>query len=322
MFNFKDIIGESESISRVREIGFKACDTNSPVLVYGETGTGKELIVQAIHQESKRKNKSFIPQNCAAIPENLLESIFFGISKGSFTGAESKVGLFELAEGGTLYLDELNSMPLNFQGKLLRVLQDGEIRKVGETTSRKVDVRIIASLNENPEELVEEGRLRKDLYYRLNVVRINLPSLNERKEDIPLLINHFIENMNEKFESEVEGIEEEALKALILKDYEGNIRELEHIIEGVFNLRNKGLINLKDLNFKTNEDFGYNKKSLQLMSLRDKLEFQEKKYIKEAIIITEYNISKAAKLLDLPRQTLQYKIKKFNMEDLIKNKSK
>jgi len=320
MYNFKDIIGESENISRVREIGLRACDTNSPVLVYGETGTGKELIVQAIHQGSKRRNKSFIPQNCAAIPENLLESIFFGVSKGSFTGAESKVGLFELAEGGTLYLDELNSMPIKFQGKLLRVLQDGEIRRVGDTTSRKVDVRIIASLNENPEELVEEGRLRKDLYYRLNVVRINLPLLDERKEDIPLLVNYFIEKMNKKFNSKVDGIEEDALSALILHDYEGNIRELEHIIEGALNSRDNGLINLKDFNLKTNENLGYNKKSMELMSLRDKLEYQEKKYIKEAVIISQYNISKAAKLLDIPRQTLQYKMKKYNLEGLIKSK--
>lgn len=307
MYTFDDIVGESKSIKRVKELAKKACNTTSPVLIYGDTGTGKELIVQAIHEGSSRRNKSFIPQNCAAIPENLLESIFFGVSKGSFTGAESKLGLFELADGGTLYLDELNSMPINFQGKLLRVLQDGEIRRVGDTVSKRVDVRIITSLNENPEELVDCGKLRRDLYYRLNVLRIDLPQLNERKEDIPKLVSHFIEKLNNGFNKIITGIREDALKALIAHDYEGNVRELEHILEGAFNLRNEGYIELEDLCLRV--DSG----SFMSWSLKDKLEYYEKKYIKEAIIMSGYNISKAAKILDIPRQTLQYKIKKYEI---------
>jgi len=307
MYTFDDIVGDSKSIKRVKELGKKACNTASPVLIYGDTGTGKELIVQAIHEGSSRRNKSFIPQNCAAIPENLLESIFFGVSKGSFTGAESKLGLFELADGGTLYLDELNSMPIKFQGKLLRVLQDGEIRRVGDTVSKKVDVRIVASLNENPEELVGGEKLRRDLYYRLNVLRINLPQLNERKEDIPKLVSHFIEKFNNRFNKIITGIKEDALKALIAHDYEGNVRELEHILEGAFNLRNEGYIELEDLCLRM--DTG----SFMCWSLKDKLEYYEKKYIKEAVIMSGYNISKAAKILDIPRQTLQYKIKKYEI---------
>jgi transcriptional regulator with PAS, ATPase and Fis domain len=316
MFSFNDIVGESEEIKKVKDIGRKACSSNSPVLIYGDTGTGKELVVQAMHEGSQRRDRNFVPQNCAAIPENLLESIFFGVSRGGFTGAEAAVGLFELAHGGTLYLDELNSMPLNFQGKFLRVLQDGEFRRVGEAKSRKVDVRVIASLNENPEDLVTSGRLRKDLYYRLNVVRINLPPLNHRKEDISLLTRHFINKLNNKFNVKVKGIEEEALNMLILHDYEGNIRELEHLIEGAFNLRTEGNITLEDLNLKGSVTAKKKNKGINMLSLKEELEFQEKKYIKEAVIMSQYNISKAAKLLDIPRQTLQYKMKKYNIENL------
>ena len=191
-YDFIDIIGKNVKILNAKEKASKASLTSSPVLIYGETGTGKELFVQAIHYNSYRKNKPFIAQNCAAIPPNLLEGILFGTIKGSFTGAENREGLFELANGGTLYLDELNSMPLELQPKLLRVLQEGTIRRVGDTNQRNVDVRVIASVNELPEKILEEGSIRKDLYYRLNVVRINIPPLRERKEDIPLLVKYFI----------------------------------------------------------------------------------------------------------------------------------
>ncbi|MEG0774412.1 sigma 54-interacting transcriptional regulator [Clostridium sp.] len=308
MYSFQDIIGNSTEIESVKYIGKRACNSDSPILIYGETGTGKELIVQAIHSGSKRKNKNFIPQNCAAIPENLLESIFFGVSKGSFTGAEAKAGLFELADGGTLYLDELNSMPVNFQGKLLRVLQDGEVRRIGDSASKRVDVRVVASLNEKPEELMALGKLRKDLFYRLSVVRINLPELNDRKGDIPSLVNYFINKFNKKFGVNIEDISEEALNYLIVRDYEGNIRELEHIIESGFNVRNQGILTFEDLNLKRE------KREFKVLSLKDKLEYQEQKYIKEALVIAKYNVSKAAKLLDIPRQTLQYKIKKYAIE--------
>ena len=307
-YTFDDVVGNSKEIEQVKGIAQKAAGTSSPILIYGETGTGKELFVQAIHNYSKRQNKEFIAQNCAAIPEGLLESLLFGSLKGGFTGAESRKGLFEIADGGTLYLDELNSMPLEFQGKLLRTLQEGVIRRVGDTMPRKVDVRIIASINEEPEELLLRGALRKDLFYRLNVVRIDLPPLRERKEDIPLLIGFFIKKFNDEFGACVEGVDEKALEKLILSPWRGNVRQLEHVMEAAFNLRQVGNISVEDLNIEA-LDISLN----QNVSLVKRLEEAERLYIKEALIINDYNVSKAAKYLDIPRQTLQYKIKKFKI---------
>lgn len=304
MYYFNDILGVSDEINKAKDIAKKACHSVSPVFIYGETGTGKEMIAQAIHNESTRYKKSFIAQNCAAIPENLFESIFFGVSKGSFTGAAEAEGLFEAAQGGTLYLDELNSMDLSFQGKLLRVIQEGELRRLGETKVRKIDVRIIASVSEEPEVLIKTNRLRKDLYYRLNVIRIDMPKLDERKEDIKLLVKSFINKHNLKLPANIKGITDEALEAIVRKSYEGNVRELEHLIEGAIILKQNGIIECKDLNIKDN----------MKTSLKDKLEIVEKKYIKEALLICGRNISKASKFLGLPRQTLQYKIKKYKIK--------
>lgn len=304
MYCFDDILGISEEIDKVKSIGMMACETSSPVFIYGETGTGKEMMAQAIHCKSGRCKKPFVAQNCSAIPENLLESIFFGVSKGSFTGAAEAEGLFEAAQGGTLYLDELNSMDISFQGKLLRVIQEGELRRLGENKIRKVDVRIIASVSEEPELLLKTNRLRKDLYYRLNVIRIDIPSLDERKEDIPFLVNSFINKHNLKLKANIEGITEEALKAIMKKTYAGNVRELEHLVEGAIILKQTGVIDSSDLNLKENLN----------TSLKCKLEIMEKKYIKEALIICDYNVSKASVFLDIPRQTLQYKIKKYEIK--------
>ncbi|GFR35393.1 sigma 54-interacting transcriptional regulator [Thermobrachium celere] len=176
-----DIIGESNEILSVKNIAIKASNSSSPVFIYGETGVGKELFVQAIHTASSRRNNPFIAQNCAAVPEQLLEGILFGTVKGSFTGSEDRPGLLELADGGTLYLDELNSMPLSLQAKLLRVIQDGVIRRVGDIKEKKVDVRFIASTNLHPEECLKRGLIRKDLYYRLNVISIEIPELKKKK---------------------------------------------------------------------------------------------------------------------------------------------
>ncbi|HCO74923.1 MAG TPA: sigma-54-dependent Fis family transcriptional regulator, partial [Clostridium sp.] len=250
----------------------------------------------------------FIAQNCAAIPDNLLESIFFGVGKGGFTGAIESEGLFDIANGGTLYLDELNSMDIIFQGKFLRVLQEGEFRRIGETNTRKTDIRIIASVNENPDFLVKSNKLRKDLYYRLNVIRINMPELNARKEDIPILVSMFIEKHNKRLGTSVNGINSYALEVLMKKDYDGNVRELEHIIEGALNYKRHGVIEISDL------QLGNITESL---SLKDKLVNMEIKYIKEALIINSNNVSKASKFLNIPRQTLQYKITKYNIMDLI-----
>jgi arginine utilization regulatory protein len=307
-YTFDDIIGNSEIIKSCKEKAVKASKTSSPILVFGETGTGKELFVQAIHNNSSRSKRPFIAQNCAAIPSNLLEAILFGTVRGSFTGAEERKGLFELADGGTLYLDELNSMPMELQGKILRVLQEGIIRRVGSITVKEVDVRVITSLNEWPELLLNEGKLRNDLYYRLNVVRIEIPTLRQRKEDIPSLIDCFIDKFNKSFKGSIVGIDKAALERLILWDFEGNIRELEHVIEGTFNLKLEGLINLKDLN-----ELGFDK-STKYKSLKDRLKEAEKAYILEALTITKYNVSKAAELLKVPRQTLQGKIKRLNIK--------
>ncbi len=308
MYSFEDIIGNSKEIRNVKELAMKVCNSKSPIFVYGDTGTGKELIVQAIHNSSIRRKKPFIAQNCAAIPDNLLESIFFGVGKGSFTGAIESEGLFDIANGGTLYLDELNSMDIVFQGKFLRVLQEGEFRRIGETNTRKTDIRIIASVNENPDFLVKSNKLRKDLYYRLNVIRINMPELNARKEDIPILVSMFIEKHNKRLGTSVNGIDSYALEVLMKKDYDGNVRELEHIIEGALNYKRHGIIEISDL------QLGNITESL---SLKDKLVNMEIKYIKEALIINSNNVSKASKFLNIPRQTLQYKITKYNIMDLI-----
>lgn len=303
IYSFNDIIGTSDEINRVKNYAKKVAKSSSSIFIFGETGTGKEMIAQAIHNESNRCEKPFIAQNCAAIPENLLESIFFGTSKGSFTGAIEAQGLFEAAHGGSLYLDELNSMDISFQGKLLRVIQEGELRRLGESKAKKVDVRIIASVSENPEILIKTNKLRKDLYYRLNVVRIDLPTLNNRRNDIPLLIKFFINKLNTKCNTEIEGISTQALDLIMKKNYEGNVRELEHLIEGAIVIKQRGIIEVEDLNI--NNSFN--------MSLKEKLEKVEKRYIKEALIIFNCNITKASEFLDIPRQTLQYKIRKYNI---------
>ncbi|MEG2412542.1 MAG: sigma 54-interacting transcriptional regulator [Clostridium sp.] len=307
MYSFEDIIGCSEEMNRIKELGRKVCNSRSPIFVYGDTGTGKEVIIQAIHNSSIRRRKAFIAQNCAAIPENLLESMFFGVGKGGFTGAVESEGLFEIAKGGTIYLDELNSMDVTFQSKLLRVIQEGEFRRIGETNTRKTDIRIVVSVNEDPEFLVKSNKLRKDLYYRLNVIRINMPSLNSRREDIPLLITGFIHKLNLKLGTKVIGISKEAMDVLMKRNYEGNVRELEHIIEAALNYKGQGIIEVENLGLE---------RGVESTSLRRKLEIVEIEYIKEALLVCNYNVSKASKFLDIPRQTLQYKIEKYKLDSL------
>lgn len=306
-YDFIDILGKNKELLNAKERAYKASKTDSHVLIYGETGVGKELFVGSIHNNSYRKGRPFIAENISAIPDNLIEGALFGVSKGSYTGAVDKKGLFEMADGGTLYLDELSSLSHSLQSKLLRVLQEKKVLRVGDEAYRDVDVRIIATFNEEPEKLMSEGKLRKDLYYRLNVVRINIPPLRKRKEDIPEFINYFINYYNNKFHGKIEDIDKEAVDYLISLDYHGNVRELKYIIEGIFNFKKTGIINKKDI-INLRPELQESK-----ISFRNKIDEYEKKLITEALVKWNYNISKAAKDLIIPRQTLQSKMKKYNI---------
>src|SRR5580765_1134867 len=210
----------------------KVVDTRVTVLIEGETGVGKELIAAAVHYRSRRRDKLFVGQNCAAMPENLLESELFGHKKGAFTGAhEEKKGLFEIADGGTLFLDEVTEMPLSLQSKLLRALQEGEIRQIGATQEKRVNVRIVAATNRNMEKEVAEGRFREDLYYRLKVFPVRVPPLRERREDIPLLAGHFLSRYSAEMGKAVGGLSQPALEMLGAYDWPGNVRELENEVQ-------------------------------------------------------------------------------------------
>lgn len=225
----------------------RVAQTSSPVLIYGETGTGKELFVQAIHNASPRRPAPFLAINCAALPASLLEGILFGTVRGSFTGAEDRAGMFELADGGTLFLDEIQSMPLELQAKLLRVLQEGDVMRVGDVRVRRVDVRVVAAMNEHPEAAIAAGRLRPDLYYRINVVRFDLPPLRERREDLNLLMDHFLRKWNGRLGTAVTGIDPDAHRTLSAYAWPGNVRELENAIESALNLATGDTIRLADL---------------------------------------------------------------------------
>ena len=235
-YSFSDIYGKSPDMQAVIEKAKKASISNSSVLLYGETGSGKEVFAQSIHYNGIRKDKPFIPINCAAIPATLLEAMLFGTEKGSFTGAEKKRGLFEEANHGTILLDEVNSMEPYLQSKLLRVLQDGYIRPIGSNKTIDADVRIIATLNEHPEKLMESGKIRKDFYYRLSVIRLNIPPLRERKEDIPMFVDKFIENYNSILGKNIIGIDDDVMVKFLEYNWPGNIRELKNVIESAINM--------------------------------------------------------------------------------------
>lgn len=324
-YEFKDIITRNEEMKENIEKAKLIADSSSSVLVYGETGTGKELYVQSIHNYSSRCNRPFIAQNCAALPESLFESILFGSVKGAFTGAADKPGLFEQAHGGTLLLDEINSMPISLQAKLLRVLQDGVIRRIGDSKDRKVDVRIIAAMNVEPLKAIEIGQLREDLFYRLNVVNIRLVPLRDRKEDIPLYVEHFINKYNKELNKNVKGISKEVEELFILYNWPGNVRELQHIIEASVNIIDEGNIKLENLpiylseKIKTEdnespEEHFYFSLLKGCESLDNVVNSIEKKMIIDALEKSKGNISKAAEVLKITRQRLYYKMDKHNIQ--------
>ena len=318
-YTFSDILGNSPLMLQLKKKAQKVANSDSAVFIFGETGTGKELVVQGLHNLSNRRDKPFIAQNCGALPENLLESILFGTVQGSFTGARDKQGLFELADGGTLFLDELNSMDLNLQSKLLRVIEDGMIRRVGSTKTKVVDVRIIAASNIEPRKLVEEGKLREDLYYRLNVIYFNIPPLRERKEDIPLLVDHFIKTCNMKMNKSVKGVDKEVMEYFMNNDWPGNVRELQNVIESVMNFADQEYITLEDLQIcnhpcvKSVRGVPTTPEIPRDISLKDAVEEYEKHLIKIALEEADNNCAQAARALKMPKQTLHGKVKKYGL---------
>lgn len=315
-YTFKDIIGNSPKIRNEINKAVKASLSNSSVLIYGETGSGKELFAQSIHYNGIRKDKPFIAINCAAIPSALLEGMLFGTVKGGFTGAENKKGLFEEAHRGTVLLDEVNSMEPYLQSKLLRVLQDGYIRPVGSNKIIDIDVRVIATLNEEPEKLIKEGKLRKDFYYRLSVMRIDVPSLRERKEDIKEITEHFISYYNRLLSKNVKDLSEEVWDKFQQYNWPGNIRELKNTIEAAMNMIDDGEILTKEFfenKFTLVGDMNNDSKFTGDLSLNDYLEEIERAVITKIYKKNGENITRTAEELKISRQNLQYKLKKYNL---------
>lgn len=323
-YQFSDIIGQDPVLKEIISYAKSAAKTSSALLISGETGTGKELLAQSIHNKSARSNKPFIAQNCAALPANLLESILFGTQKGAFTGAIDRKGLFQRAEGGTLLLDEINSMPKELQAKLLRVLQEKKIRPIGGSKRVEIDVRIMATLNKHPLEILEKNEIREDLYYRLAVVNLHLPPLRERKGDIPILVGHFINKYNKKFNYNIKGITDNVEKIFFDYHWPGGIRQLEHAIEGAFNLVGmEGVIAEKDIKpFLINYNKNIKKENKVINfdkitgnePLSDIIENIEKDIIKTSLNKENGNITKAAKNIGISRQSFQYKIDKYNLD--------
>ena len=313
-YDFSKIIGKSPSMKAVFDMIQTVATTDSTVLITGNSGTGKELVARAIHYNSKRKNKPFIAVNCGAISENLIESELFGHKKGAFTGAISdKEGYIKAAEGGTLFLDEVSEMPLQLQVKLLRVLQERECTPVGSTAPFAVNIRFVASTNRNLQEEISKGKFREDLFYRLNVVDINLPSLKQRREDIPHLVDHFIDKYRAEMGKNVRGIENNALRALMNNEWRGEVRELENAIERAVIFATSDMIALQDL-----PDNLRNIKEIQVPekigSLEEFMKRIEKEYILRALESYNYDKEKASAALNLGLSTLYRKIKDLEIE--------
>ncbi|MBU1276623.1 MAG: sigma 54-interacting transcriptional regulator [Proteobacteria bacterium] len=314
-YGFENIIGNSPLIQHAKEIALQAALTDSPVLITGESGTGKEMYAHSIHRASKRRDNPFVSVNCSSIPKELVESELFGYEPGTFTGAlkNGKIGKFELAETGTIFLDEIGDMPLNMQVKLMRVLQEKEIEKLGGKPKR-IDFRLIAATNRNLEEMMEKKTFRHDLYYRLNVVNICLPPLRIMKEDLPVLVNHFIKEIRQVMPKDVRSISQESMGVLIGHSWPGNIRELRNLIEGA-------MIRCKDTQIEIdhlppglgNPSWVRLADTASGITLRGQMEKAEKAIIKETLKIAGQNRSKASKILGIHRTGLYQKMKKYGM---------
>lgn len=306
-----EIIGNSRTINELKSQIETAGRSNARVLIIGESGVGKELVARNLHLCSERSHKPFIEVNCAAIPQELIESELFGHEKGSFTGAfEKKKGKFELAHEGTLFLDEIGDMSMTTQTKVLRVIETQEFQKVGGSKNIKVDVKIIAATNKELKKEVKEGNFREDLYFRLNVIPFNVPPLRERKEDIPLLIDHFMELFAVEYGNPSKSIEQESLKALQNHDWPGNIRELKNTMERLFVMSPSSTITTKDISIFEQESVDY----FSFATLKEARDRFEKDYITKKLMEFRWNVSKTAEALQIERSNLHRKIKSHNIE--------
>lgn len=312
-FDFSNIIGKSKAMSRIFGLSKTVAMTDSTVLITGNSGTGKELIARAIHHNSRRANKPFIAVNCGAIPESLIESELFGHKKGSFTGAlYDKDGFIKAADGGTLLLDEISEMPLQLQVKLLRVLQEKEVVPVGTILPIKIDVRFLATTNRNLTEEIEKGTFREDLYYRINVVELRMPSLIERKEDIPILVDFFISKYRNELKKNIKGIEQNALRAVVSHKWKGEVRELENIIERACIFASGEYLSIDDF-----PDFIDKNKGIEVRYNTNYEEFMkncERDFILHQLVESNYDKEKVAKIMNMGLSTLYRKIKELQIE--------
>lgn len=310
-YDIQSIIGKSKSIIKMKENLMKIAPGNSNVLITGESGTGKELVAHAVHSASKRRDEQLICVNCAAIPSQLMESELFGYEEGAFTGArkKGKQGLFQAAHRGTLFLDEIGDLPINMQVKILRAIQEGEIRKVGASVGKKIDVRIVAATNKNLDEMVEQGEFRKDLFYRLNVVNIDIPPIRQRKEDIPVLVKFFVKKLSEQHGMPINKISSGAMEYLKQYDWPGNIRELENTLERASNfVGDDGIIRPKHLQKKELTT------SLKNRTLKEIMEETERGGLINALIKCDRCKTKAARSLGISRTTLYEKLEKYQID--------
>ncbi|RPJ85925.1 MAG: sigma-54-dependent Fis family transcriptional regulator, partial [Acidobacteria bacterium] len=317
-FEFDSLVGSSKKLRDVLEMGEQLAEVDTTVLILGESGTGKELFARALHFNGPRRNRPFVVVNCGAIPETLIESELFGYRKGAFTGAASdKKGKFETADGGTVLLDEVAELPLNMQVRLLRVLQQKEIDVVGDPHPKKVDVRIVAATNQDLQALISEGKFREDLYYRLSVAPLVLPPLRERREDIPLLLHHFLEKLCLRFGKEVD-VQPDVMSELQSYDWPGNVRELENIVERMIVFNRTGTIGMADVPphlVRANRSFGFGNVVMKLPEDGFSLEELEKNLLYEALRRHSWNQSQAARYLGITRNTLIYRMQKFGLKE-------
>ncbi len=318
-FGFDNIIGKSHRIQQVYDIVTQVANTDATILITGETGTGKELVAHAIHHNSNRKNSPFVVMNCSALPETLLETELFGHEEGAFTGAiKQRTGKFEHADKGTVFFDEMSNLPLSMQAKLLRLLQEKSFERIGGNQTIKVDARVVAATNKDLNKLSEEGNFRKDLYYRLNVVPIQLPPLRERREDIPLLVSHFIEKYNKSFKKDIKSISQNALTILMSYYWPGNVRELENLIERAVIMMKGHIINEVDLLIPTKKQQEEGLKEildgrLTDSSLEEFLSHCEETYITKLLKRYKGRIDSSAKISGIDSKTLYRKMKKYDI---------